>query len=177
MQTLQKLSQREAKITRRLKAPAEIELIQLHLAFRPPVLNHPLRLIERHRSPSNSENESANSWNQIFRCVTHLTDGLLLPRSLARNTFFLFLSVHAIIYFASPRGRKNPPPRRRRNRRRCQCEKLAGNYFVGCIFDGSSPLADQSRRGTDVDFRTWINVLVREEIQQARRANGNNDVR
>lgn len=39
-------------------------------------------------SPSNFQNESANSRNQIFRCVTHLTDGL--PRSLAK-IFFLFL--------------------------------------------------------------------------------------
>lgn len=106
-------------------------------------------------SPSNFQNESANSRNQIFRCVTHLTDGL--SRSLARTPFFFFCArsslVHAIIHFESPPGRENSPYQRR------WCEKLAGNYFVGCIFDGSSRLADKSRRGMDMDFRTRINVL------------------
>lgn len=78
----------------------------------------------------------------------------LFPFSSARRSpLFIRLSTLWVL-----QGRENPPCQRR------WCEKLAGNYFVGCIFDGSSRLADKSRRGTDVDFRTRINVLVREEI-------------
>lgn len=120
------------------------------LAFRPPVLNHPLRLIEL-TARSRKLREWVRELSESDISLRYALDWRPSPQS-RENTFLLFLSAQR-----SPFMRLSTlcESSRAGKTHRCQrrwCEKLAGNYFVGCIFDGSSRLADKSvGKG-----RTWI---------------------